>query len=181
MAKFKFTPLAIPEVIMIEPTVFSDSRGFFTETYNKKEFADAGIFEDFIQDNHSYSTKGVVRGLHFSLPPHETAKLVRCVEGEVLDVAVDIRANSKTFGKWVAEKLSRENGKMLFVPKGFAHGYCVLSETSSFLYKVSEYYYPESDRGILWNDSDLAIDWGVENPILSEKDSKLPTFKDLSK
>lgn len=181
MKKFIFTPLAISDVILIEPTKFEDNRGFFSETYNKKEFSEAGIDEDFIQDNLSFSHKGVVRGLHFSKSPHEMVKLVRCLEGEILDVAVDVRPDSKTFGKWVSEILSAENRKMLFVPRGFAHGFCALSDRVGVSYKVTDYYFPESESGIIFNDPDLAINWGTEEPILSEKDKKLPYFKDLLK
>jgi dTDP-4-dehydrorhamnose 3,5-epimerase len=179
--KFTFTPLEIPDVIMVEPTLFEDNRGSFAETYNKKEFAEAGINEDFVQDNFSFSKKGVIRGLHFSRIPHETTKLVRCTGGQILDVVVDVRPNSPTFGKWVSETLSSDNHRMLFMPRGFAHGFCALTDTVEVLYKVSDYYYPESELGIIFNDPDLAINWPVSNPILSDKDKKLPFFKDLFK
>jgi dTDP-4-dehydrorhamnose 3,5-epimerase len=179
MNKFTFSQLNIPDVILIEPKRFLDNRGFFTETYNKKDFANAGIFEDFIQDNHSFSKKGVIRGLHFSTSPHEMTKLVRCIEGEIMDVAVDVRPGSITYGKWVSEILSSENGKMLFVPKGFAHGFSVLSDAAAITYKVTDYYYPEYDKGVNWNDPEIGIKWGIENPILSEKDHNLPFLKDL--
>lgn len=181
MKKFIFTQLAIPDVILVEPKKFEDPRGFFSETYNKKDFSKAGINVDFVQDAYSFSQQNVIRGLHFSKSPHETAKLVRCVQGEILDIAVDIRPSSKTFGQWVAEKLSESNGKMLFIPQGFAHGFCILSEFAGVAYKVSDFYYPESDSGIIWNDPDLAIDWGIQKPILSDKDKQLPTLKDLTK
>ncbi len=181
MKKFIFTPLDIADVILIEPTRFEDTRGFFSETYNKKEFLEAGINEDFVQDNFSISHKGVIRGLHFSKPPHQIVKLVRCLEGEILDVVVDMRPESKTFGKWVSEILSGENGKMLFVPRGFAHGFCALTDRVGVSYKVTDYYFPESEVGIIWNDPDLAIDWPKGEYLLSEKDKKLPYFRDLLK
>ena len=181
MKKFFFTPLAITDVMLIESKKFEDARGSFTEVYSKKEFTEAGIHEDFVQDHHSISRKGVIRGLHFAKPPYETAKLVRCVKGEILDVAVDIRPDSKTFGKWVAESLSENNGKMLFIPKGFAHGFCARTDIVGVTYKVSDYYRPESESGIIWNDPDIAIPWPVQEPILSDKDRALPHFKDLIK
>ena len=181
MSKFNFTPTAIPEVILIEPKRFEDNRGFFIEMYNKREFAEVGINEDFVQDNFSFSHKGVIRGLHFSTKPHETVKLVRCSKGEIMDVAVDVRPNSQTFGKWVSEILSNENNKMFIIPRGFATGFCVLSESAEVSYKVTDYYFPESEVGIIYNDPDLAIEWGVENPVLSEKDKKLPSLKDWFK
>ena len=179
MAKFTFTPLSIPDVILVEPKLFEDSRGYFVETYNQKDFEEAGIKENFVQDNFSFSKKGVIRGLHFSKSPHETVKLVRCISGEILDVAVDVRPNSPTFGKWVSEILSSDNRKMLFIPKGFAHGFCALSDTVEIVYKVNDYYFPESEQGIIYNDRDLAINWPISDPIMSDKDKILPSFKDL--
>lgn len=181
MSKFTFTKLSIPDVILVEPKLFEDTRGFFVETYNNKEFVEGGIIEDFVQDNYSFSRKGVIRGLHFSRPPHETAKLVRCSHGEILDVAVDIRPNSLTFGKWVSEILSENNHKMFFIPRGFAHGFCVMSDMAGVSYKVNDYYFPESDSGIIFNDPDIDINWPTAEPILSEKDKKLPFLKDLLK
>jgi dTDP-4-dehydrorhamnose 3,5-epimerase len=181
MKKFTFNPLAIPDVIMVETLSFDDNRGSFTEIYNKKEFQEAGMGDNFVQDNLSFSRKGVIRGLHFSKAPHETAKLVRCTEGEIFDVAVDIREESPTFGKWVGEVLSADNHKMLFIPKGFAHGFCALTDTVQVSYKISDYYYPESDLGIIYNDPDIAINWPISDPILSDKDKKLPFLKDLLK
>lgn len=180
MAKFTFTKLSIPDVVLVEPTLFNDERGFFSEMYNKREFVDVGIDEDFVQDNFSFSGGGVVRGLHFSISPHGTSKLVRCTSGEIFDVAVDIRSDSETFGKWVSAVLSEQNHRMLFVPKGFAHGFCVMGESAGVSYKVTDFYYPESDAGIIFNDPDIAIDWPIKNPILSEKDKKLPFLKDLN-
>ena len=177
---FEFKKLSIPDVILVEPKVFDDERGFFLESYKKSEFFANGIDVEFNQDNHSKSTKGVLRGLHYQLPPKAQAKLVRCVQGEIFDVAVDIRKNSPTFGKWVGEKLSAENKKMLFIPEGFAHGFVVLSETAELLYKASNEYSKEHDRGIFWNDSDIAIDWGIDfEPILSDKDKHQPLLKDI--
>lgn len=177
----KFIKTEIPEVIIIEPTVFGDDRGYFLESYNKKTFEENIGFVNFVQDNESKSSKGVVRGLHFQKPPFTQAKLVRCIEGEVLDVAVDIRKGSPTYGKYVAVKLTGENKKQLFVPRGFAHGFAVLSETTVFAYKVDNNYAPEYDGGIIWHDSDLQIDWNLsENEIkLSDKDAKLPNLASL--
>jgi len=170
----KATPLAIPEVILFEPTVFTDERGFFFESFNHKKFEEAvGYSVNFVQDNHSKSTKGVLRGLHYQLPPKAQGKLVRVTQGEVFDVAVDIRKNSPTFGKWVGEKLSAENKKQLWVPEGFAHGFLTLSETAEFLYKVTNYYSKEYERSIIWNDPNIGIDWTLqEQPQLSEKDQQ---------
>ena len=179
MEKFNFTSLAIPGVMIVEPRIFLDNRGGFAETYNKKEFERAGIKEDFVQDNFSFSKKGVIRGLHFSKSPHETVKLVRCISGEIMDVAVDVRPDSPTFGKWVSETLSGDNQKMLFIPKGFAHGFCALTDTVQVAYKVNDYYFPESEQGIIYNDKDLAINWPETNPIMSDKDKILPSLKDL--
>ena len=177
---FEFKKLEIQDVILIEPKVFGDERGFFMEGYKKSEFFANGIDVEFEQDNHSSSTKGVLRGLHYQLPPKEQAKLVRCIDGEVFDVAVDIRKNSSTFGKWVGVKLSAENKKMLYIPKGFAHGFVVLSDRAQLLYKATNEYSKENDRGIAWNDPNINIDWGIDfEPILSEKDKIQPLLKDL--
>ena len=174
-----FTKLAIDGLVVIEPKVFGDSRGFFMESYNKKLFQENGIDIDFVQDNHSRSAKDVLRGLHVELPPFAQDKLVRVIKGEVLDVAVDIRKDSPTYGKWESVKLSEENKKMFLVPQGFAHGFLVLSESADFEYKVSNYYSPEHDRGLRWNDADINVEWGISNPQLSEKDANQPFFKDL--
>ncbi len=168
----------IEGVLLIEPKVFSDPRGFFFESYSKKKYANDGISLDFVQDNHSKSSKGVLRGLHYQISKPQD-KLVRVTQGEVFDVAVDIRKNSPTFGRWVGFLLSGQNMLQLFVPKGFAHGFCVLSETAEFLYKCSDYYYPEDEGGIIWNDPDLKIDWPIIDPLLSNKDKKYPRFKDI--
>jgi dTDP-4-dehydrorhamnose 3,5-epimerase len=172
---FRFTPLQLPDVILIEPRVFTDARGFFLETYKFSEFAAHGIPERFVQDNHSRSVKHVLRGLHFQNPPKAQGKLVRVIRGAIYDVAVDIRPSSPTFGEWVAEVLSEENQRMLYIPPGFAHGFLTLSEVADVTYKVTEEYAPELDSGILWNDPAPAIPWPLESPpILSPKDASLP-------
>lgn len=170
----KATPLAIPDVILFEPKVFGDARGFFLESFNQKAFDDAtGSHYDFVQDNHSRSTKGVLRGLHYQLPPHAQGKLVRVVQGAVFDVAVDLRKSSPTFGQWVGAELTAENHHQLWVPPGFAHGFVVLSETADFLYKTTNYYAPQSERSIVWNDPQLAIQWPLKGvPQLSGKDAE---------
>lgn len=151
---------AIPDVLIFEPKVFGDERGFFFESFNQKLFEEAvGYQVNFVQDNHSKSSKGVLRGLHYQLPPHAQGKLVRCVAGEVFDVAVDIRKSSPTFGQWVGVNLSGENKRQLWIPEGFAHGFVTLTETAEFLYKTTNYYAPVSDRGIAWNDAKIAIKW----------------------
>ena len=174
----KFTKTKILDVIIIEPTLFRDNRGYFLESYNQKKFEEVVGKTSFVQDNESKSSKGVLRGLHFQKPPYEQAKLVRCVEGEVLDVAVDIRKNSKTYGQHIAVLLSGENKRQLFVPRGFAHGFLVLSDTATFAYKVDNSYAPEFDAGIRWNDNELNIQWGMEDSevMISAKDAELPFF-----
>jgi dTDP-4-dehydrorhamnose 3,5-epimerase len=174
---FTFKRLGIPAVILIEPKVFEDGRGFFMETYRMPDFAAAGIVVNFVQENHSRSGKGVLRGLHYQNPPFAQGKLVRVVKGEIFDVAVDIRKSSPTWGKWVKVILSEENKNILYVPSGFAHGFCVLSEIAEVVYKTTSVYSAESEAGIIWNDQDLNIEWPVKQPILSEKDSKLPALK----
>jgi dTDP-4-dehydrorhamnose 3,5-epimerase len=161
----------IPDVLIFEPKVFGDERGFFFESFNQKLFEEAvGYPVTFVQDNHSKSSKGVLRGLHYQLPPHAQGKLVRCVAGEVFDVAVDIRKSSPTFGQWVGVHLSGENKRQLWIPEGFAHGFLTLSDSTEFLYKTTNYYSPKHERGILWNDKEIMIDWGEVIPILSDKD-----------
>ena len=169
----KVTPLAIADVLLIEPRVFGDERGFFYESFNQQRFNEAtGLNHDFVQDNHSKSAKGVLRGLHYQLPPKAQGKLVRVVAGEVFDVAVDIRKYSPTFGKWVGEKLSADNKRQLWIPPGLAHGFLVLSDSAEFLYKTTDYYAPEQERCIRWDDPDLAIEWPIEGePVLSAKDA----------
>lgn len=177
----KFTRLAISDVVLIEPKVLGDDRGFFLEFYREDFFARNGISVKFVQDNHSRSAKGVLRGLHFQVEPMAQAKLVRVVQGEVYDVAVDIRKGSKTFGKYVGEVLSAENKKMLYIPPGFAHGYCALRDGTEFMYKCSALYSPSHERGLIWSDPDLGISWpklDVEY-ILSEKDKRYPVLKKL--
>ena len=172
---------SIPEVLIFEPKVFGDERGFFFESFSQKVFEEAvGRKVDFVQDNHSKSAKGVLRGLHYQLEPHAQAKLVRCVAGEVFDVAVDIRKSSATFGKWVGINLSAENKRQLWIPEGFAHGFLVMSNVAEFVYKTTNYYHPESDRGLIWNDESISINWPIEeNPILSEKDKNAKKITDL--
>ncbi len=168
---FTFTKLEIPEVILVEPKLFRDERGFFAETYKASEFKANGINVDFVQDNHSVSGKGVVRGLHFQKNPNAQGKLVRVVRGKVLDVAVDIRRGSPTYGKWVSAILSDENHAMLWVPPGFAHGVCVLEDNTHFLYKVSgSEYAPQDDRSIAWDDPEINVAWPIQQPELSAKD-----------
>ena len=166
----KATRLAIPEVVLTEPKVFGDARGFFFESFNQKAFNEAtGTNHQFVQDNHSRSAKGVLRGLHYQIQQPQ-GKLVRVVRGAVFDVAVDIRKSSPTFGRWVGAELSEDNQHQLWVPPGFAHGFLVLSDMADFLYKTTDYYAPQYERSILWNDSDLNIDWPIGEPILSNKD-----------
>lgn len=169
----------LPGVILIEPPVFGDHRGFFMESFHKTKFADMGITVEFVQDNHSKSSKGVLRGLHYQVQNAQD-KLCRVVRGEVLDVAVDIRKGSPTFGKWISAVLSEENKREIFVPKGFAHGFLVLSETADFLYKCSDFYSPEHERGVLWNDPAIGIDWGFGGePLISGKDAANPLLAEI--
>ncbi|MEA9442492.1 dTDP-4-dehydrorhamnose 3,5-epimerase [Aeromonas caviae] len=172
----------IPDVKIIEPKVFGDERGFFFESFNQQQFEAAiGRSVTFVQDNHSKSSKGVLRGLHYQLPPYAQGKLVRCVAGEVFDVAVDIRKSSPTFGQWVGVHLSAENKRQLWIPEGFAHGFVTLSETAEFLYKTTNYYAPQSEASIKWDDADIAIEWPFEfQPQLSDKDLHLSiSFNDV--
>lgn len=176
---FTFTPLEIPGLILVEPKVFQDPRGWFLEMYKRSEFEKAGIAHDFVQDNYARSVgKGTVRGLHYQKEPAAQGKLVRAVVGEILDVVVDIRKGSPTFGKHASVNLSEDNKRMLWVPAGFAHGYCALSEVSEVVYKVTHEYSPQHDRGIRWDDPALGIRWPVENPTISEKDAKAPLLAD---
>lgn len=175
---FNFRQLEIPDIILIEPKIFKDERGFFMETYKHSDFVRAGVTENFVQDNYSRSSRGVLRGLHYQKKPHAQGKLVQCLRGNIFDVAADLRKYSPTFGNWVSAELSEENGLMLYVPPGFAHGFIVLSESADVLYKCSSEYSPEDDRGIIWNDPDLNILWPVKNPVLSEKDIKHPLLRD---
>lgn len=174
---FIFNRLEIPGVVLIKPEVFEDGRGFFTETYKMPDFVTAGINVNFVQENHSRSGKGVLRGLHYQNPPFAQGKLIRAVRGEIFDVAVDIRKGSPACGKWVGVILSEENKNILYVPAGLAHGFCVLSEIAEVIYKTTNVYSAESEAGIIWNDADLNIEWPVKEPILSEKDERWPTLK----
>ena len=170
----KATRLAISDVVLLEPKVFGDERGFFFESFNRQAFKEAtGLDPDFVQDNHSRSVKGVLRGLHYQLPPKAQGKLVRVVEGEVFDVAVDIRKGSPTFGKWVGEVLSAGNKRQLWIPPGFAHGFLTLSDSAEFLYKTTDYYSPEHERCLRWDDPDLAIAWPLRRPpLLAARDAQ---------
>ena len=175
---FNFKKTEIPEVILVEPRVFPDGRGFFMESYKKSDFIAGGIEKEFVQDNHSRSAKGVLRGLHYQNPPFAQGKLVRATMGEIFDVAVDIRKGSPAYGKWVGALLSAENRKMLYVPEGFAHGFCVLSDIAEVLYKTTNFYSAASEGGIIWNDKSIGIDWPVSEPDLSEKDKLWPSLKE---
>lgn len=174
---YTVTPTAIPDVLVLEPRVFGDARGFFYESFNQRDFAQAtGLDVTFVQDNHSKSAQGVLRGLHYQVE-HAQGKLVRVVQGEVLDVAVDLRRSSPTFGRWVGERLSADNKKQMWVPPGFAHGFVVLSETAEFLYKTTDYWYPEHERSLLWSDPALGIDWQLAAaPLLAAKDAAAPVL-----
>lgn len=174
----KCTETTLPGVLIFEPRVFGDERGFFLETFNVEKYRQFGITEDFVQDNLSFSGKGILRGLHYQKPKAQ-GKLVQVLQGEVLDVAVDIRRGSPTFGSWFSLVLSVENKKQLYVPPGFAHGFSVLSDTALFHYKCTDYYYPEGEQSIAWNDPELGIDWMVENPSLSAKDSAAPRLAEI--
>ena len=174
----QFLPTQIPDVILVEAPKFGDHRGFFMETYHVKKFNDGGIAVKFIQDNHVSSQKNILRGLHYQLK-FPQGKLIRCIQGEILDIAVDIRKSSSTFGEWVGEILSSQNARQLYVPPGFAHGYVVRSELAEVEYKCTDIYHPEDDYGIRWNDPGIGIDWGVEHPILSGRDKQQPLLKDM--
>lgn len=181
-ASLEIISTAIPEVKLVRPVIHRDARGFFSETYNQKALAEAGISDVFVQDNHSCSAKaGVVRGLHFQKPPRAQSKLIRVVSGRILDVAVDIRHGSPTFGQHVTAELSRENWNQLWIPAGFAHAFCTLEENTEVIYKVTDYYSPQEDAGILWNDPALGIKWPIANDaiILSDKDKSLPRLSEL--
>ncbi len=175
----KVVSTEIEDLFIIEPQVFGDSRGWFMESWSQKKMEEAGLFYNFVQDNHSFSAiKGTLRGLHFQKGSSSQAKLVRCVRGAVLDVAVDLRKNSKTYKKWVGCILSEENKKQFLIPRGFAHGFLTLTDNVEFVYKADNYYDPQADRNIIWNDEEINIDWGIENPILSEKDKKAPKLSE---
>jgi dTDP-4-dehydrorhamnose 3,5-epimerase len=176
---FNFKTLKIPEVILIEPKKFLDERGFFFESFKNSDFILNGICSTFVQDNFSHSIKGVLRGLHFQNNNKSQAKLVSVTRGEIFDVAVDIRKNSPTYGKWVSEILSETNRHSLYLPDGFAHGFCVLSNEADVVYKVSNEYSSEHDSGVMWNDPDIGITWPIKNPIMSEKDLILPSLQNI--
>lgn len=175
---FIFKKLEIPDVALIESESFSDERGRFLETYKSSDFQAFGINSGFVQDSCSYSKKGVLRGMHYQKPPFAQAKLIKAVKGRILDVAVDIRSASASFGQWVAQELSEDNNLMLYIPEGFAHGFLALTDEVVIVYKMSKEYAPESDSGIIWNDPKLNIKWPIINPIISKKDSQLPLFQD---
>jgi len=174
----KVLPTKLDGVYIVEPQVFYDDRGFFLETYHQRKYAESGINCNFVQDNLSRSVRGTLRGLHYQLE-HGQAKLIQVIKGDVFDVVVDIRRDSPSFKQWAGVNLSEENKRQLFVPEGFAHGFCVLSEVAHVLYKCSDLYVPEDEGGILWSDPDLAIDWPIEKPLLSDKDSRLPCLADV--
>ena len=176
----KVIPTKIKEVLIIEPAVHEDERGFFLESYNQKTFKIKGIDAQFVQDNHSKSVKNTIRGLHYQINPGQ-GKLVRVISGEVFDVAVDIRFGSPTFGQWVGYYLSAENKKQIYIPVGFAHGFCVLTDYAEFEYKCTDFYSAEDERGIMWNDPDIGIQWPIKKPILSSKDRKNPILKEIEK
>lgn len=179
MGKFKFIETGIEGLIIVEPSKFGDERGYFMETYQKQEFAAGGITVDFVQDNQSMSVKGVLRGLHYQIQ-YPQSKLVRCIRGEVFDVAVDLRPGSPTYGKWEGVLLSSENCRQFFVPRGFAHGFLVLSDLAEFVYKVDDYYHPNDEGGLMWNDPAIGIEWPIPEGMeikLSDKDKLHPPFK----
>lgn len=183
MGKIKVTKCSIEGLYVIEPTVFGDERGYFVETYNKKDMIEAGLDMEFVQDNQSMSKKGVLRGLHYQ-KNHPQGKLVRVISGEVFDVAVDLRKNSKTYGKWHGEILSAENMKQFYISPGFAHGFLVLSDTAEFCYKCTDFYHPDDEGGLMWNDADIGVEWPLQDGvelIISDKDKKNPSFKDSFK
>ncbi|MCE9613399.1 MAG: dTDP-4-dehydrorhamnose 3,5-epimerase [Lentisphaerae bacterium] len=174
----KCEPTTLPEVLLVTPRVFEDPRGFFMETFSERRYAECGIRGPFVQDNYSHSRAGILRGLHFQLH-HPQAKLVSVIWGEIFDVAVDVRVGSPTFGQWVGQILSDRNRCQLFVPPGFAHGFCVLSDKADVMYKCTDYYHPQDDRGLLWSDPDIAITWPVASPLVSEKDARYCPLREI--
>lgn len=178
MSNFEFTSLAIPDVVMVKPRVFKDDRGFFLETYKHADFAKAGICEVFVQDNYSQSSRNVLRGLHYQKNPFAQGKLVSCLKGAIYDVGVDIRKGSPFYREWVGLELSETNSLMIYVPPGFAHGFLVLTESAEVAYKCTKEYSPEHDRGIIWNDRDISIEWPNIEPVLSRKDAMHPRLRD---
>ena len=179
--KYEASKLEIDSLILIAPKVAYDERGFFLESYTRNEFEELGIKDEFVQDNHSLSIKNTLRGLHFQREPYAQSKLIRCIKGSILDVAVDIRKDSNTFGKYVKVVLSSEDKTLLYIPRGFAHGFLVLSDVAEVLYKVDNFYSKEYESGIIWNDNELGIDWPITNPILSDKDKGLLSFGELKR
>jgi len=176
---FQFKRLEIPDVILVETQLFTDDRGYFIETFKESDFINNGISTKFVQDNFSHSIKGVLRGLHYQKNPKAQAKLVSALRGKIFDVAVDIRKNSPTYGKWVSAILSEENHCLLYIPEGFAHGFCVLSKEADVLYKVNQEYSQENEMGIMWNDPEINIGWPTNQPILHKKDLHFPLLKDI--
>jgi dTDP-4-dehydrorhamnose 3,5-epimerase len=174
----RVTPTSLPNVLIIEPTIFEDKRGFFIETYHQRKYEQSHIHSIFVQDNFSHSVHGILRGLHYQLH-YPQAKLVQVIHGAIFDVAVDIRQGSPTFGKWIGAHISDKNRRQIFVPEGFAHGFCVLSETADVMYKCTDFYAPDDEGGILWSDSDIGINWPIADPLLSDKDSLYPCLKDV--
>jgi dTDP-4-dehydrorhamnose 3,5-epimerase len=174
----KILSSSLPEILIIEPSVFQDERGFFMETYQQRRYTEAGIESIFVQDNLSRSVHGTLRGLHYQVK-HVQAKLIQVIEGTIFDVALDIRRGAPSYGQWTSIHLSADNKRQLFVPQGFAHGFCVLSESAQVVYKCTDYYAAEDEGGVLWSDPELAIDWPIETPILSDKDSRLPCLADV--
>jgi dTDP-4-dehydrorhamnose 3,5-epimerase len=182
MERFSITHLVIPDVVVVQPRKFGDYRGYFVETFSRRDFEKLGIANDFVQDNQSFSARrGTVRGLHFQVPPHPQAKLVRVLRGAVYDVAIDLRRSSPTYGRWCGTTLTAQEGNQLFVPRGFAHAFCTLEPDTEVAYKVDDYYAPECDAGLIWDDPDLGIDWPIPagEAVLSEKDAKLPRLADF--
>jgi dTDP-4-dehydrorhamnose 3,5-epimerase len=177
---FIFTPTALPGVVVIEPKVFADDRGFFMETYKKSDFVPAGIDVDFVQENHSKSVAGTLRGLHLQRPPKAQGKLIRVVAGEIFDVAADIRRDSPNFGRWVSVTLSAGNRRSVFIPAGYAHGFCVVSPQAEVVYKTTDEYAPELEWGVRWDDPELGIPWPVSEPLLSPRDSKWPALTGIA-
>lgn len=178
--QFNFKKLDNPDLILVEPKLYSDERGFFLENYKESVFSENGINAKFVQDNYSHSVNGVLRGLHFQKPPMAQAKLVTVIRGEIFDVAVDIRKNSPFYGKWSGVILSEKNHHLFYIPKGFAHGFCTLSQEADVLYKVNNEYSSSHDSGIVWNDPQVNISWPIQNPIISQKDSQLPNLANMN-
>ena len=180
LTPFRFTRLEVPDLVLVETDPIDDARGFLKEAYRRSAFEAGGIAATFVQDNVSHSARGVLRGLHYQIPPHAQGKLVGCLRGEIFDVGVDLRRGSPTYGRWAAATLSGGNHRMLYVPVGFAHGFCVLSEDADVLYKLTAEYAPAAERGVRWNDPEIGIRWPVRDPILSARDRALPVLRDLA-